>query len=383
MNIIPTRKRSYRISSTAGHSLFMVILILALISACVPVTPVPSSTSISNTPATKETMDIFKKPLVTNMYTADPSAHVFEGRMYIYPSHELDHDNPPSNNNEGDQFDMEDYHVFSMENMQTFPVDHGEVLNVKDVPWASKQMWAPDAAFKNGTYYLYFPARDKDHIFRIGVATSKSPAGPFKPEADYIQGSFSIDPCVFVDDDGQAYMIFGGLWGGQLEKWKTGEFDPDGNEPRSNEPALGPRIAKLSADMLSFGGPAQEISILDEYKAPILAGEQDKRFFEASWMHKYNGTYYLSYSTGTGYQIAYATSERPTGPFTFRGYILNPVTGWTTHHSIVEIQGKWYLFYHDATLSKGIDYKRNIKVAELTYNADGTIQIIDPWVAPH
>jgi beta-xylosidase len=324
-------------------------------------------------------MDIFKKPLVTTRDTADASAHVFEGKVYIYPSHDLDHDNTGLINNDGDQFDMEDYHVFSMDNMHMLPLDHGEVLNVKNVPWASKQMWAPDAAFKNGTYYLYFPARDQDHIFRIGVATGKSPAGPFTPEADYIQGSFSIDPCVFVDDDGQAYMIFGGLMGGQLEKWKTGNFDPGGNGPRSNEPALGPRIAKLSADMLSFDGPAQEISILDEYKTPILAGEEEKRFFEASWMHKYNGVYYLSYSTGTSHYIAYATSDKPTGPFIFRGYILKPVTGWTTHHSIVEFQGKWYLFYHDATLSNGIDYKRNIKVTELTYNPDGTIQTIDPY----
>ncbi len=167
-------------------------------------------------------MDIMKIPLVTNMYTADPSAHVFEDKLYIYPSHDLDHNNVDTGNGQGDQFDMEDYHVFSMDNMQTLPVDHGEVLNVKDVPWASMQMWAPDAAFKDGTYYLYFPARDKDHIFRIGVGTSKSPAGPFTAEPDYIQGSFSIDPCVFVDDDGQAYIIFGGLMGGQLEKWKTG-----------------------------------------------------------------------------------------------------------------------------------------------------------------
>lgn len=377
MNTKIAKKQFVRISNVV-----MTILILTIISACAPATVVPDglpkATRILNTPTGEATMDIFKKPLVTNMYTADPSAHVFEDRIYIYPSHDLDHNNPPPTNNEGDQFDMKDYHVFSMDSLHTFPVDHGEVLNVKDVPWASKQMWAPDAAFKDGTYYLYFPARDQDHIFRIGVATSNSPAGPFTPEPNYIQGSFSIDPCVFVDDDGQVYMIFGGLWGGQLEKWKTGEFDPNGKEPRNNEPALGPRIAKLSADMLSFDGPAREISILDEYKAPILAGEDEKRFFEASWMHKYNGVYYLSYSTGTSQFIAYATSDKPTGPFIFRGYILNPVLGWTTHHSIVEFRGKWYLFYHDATLSKGIDYKRNMKVAELSFNSDGTIQTIDP-----
>jgi hypothetical protein len=131
--------------------------------------------------------------------------------------------------------------------------------------------------------------------------------------------------------------------------------------------------------MLRFDGPTQEISILDEYKAPILAGEDEKRFFEASWMHKYNGVYYLSYSTGTSRYLAYATSDKPTGPFIFRGYLLKPVIGWTTHHSIVEFQGKWYLFYHDATLSEGIDYKRNMKVATLTYKPDGTILTIDPY----
>jgi beta-xylosidase len=369
-----------RTSNIVLYCLGMAILPLTILSACKAVTTavIPNATANSSIPSSEVILDIFKKPLVTNIYTADPSAHVFQGRIYIYPSHDLDHNNPPPADNDGDQFDMEDYHVFSMDNMHMLPVDHGEVLNVKNVPWASKQMWAPDAAYKNGTYYLYFPARDQDHLFRIGVATSKSPAGPFKPESDYIQGSFSIDPCVFVDDDGQAYMIFGGLWGGQLEKWTTGEFDPDGTEPNSNEPALGPRIARLSADMLSFEGPAQEISILDEYKTPILAGEEEKRFFEASWMHKYNGMYYLSYSTGTSHYIAYATSDKPTGPFISRGILLKPVLGWTTHHSIVEFQGKWYLFYHDATLSEGIDYKRNIKVAELTYNPDGTIQTIAP-----
>jgi len=344
------------------------ILLSLSIYACARVYPTQENNEAS--------MDIMKKPLITNMYTADPSARVFDGKLYIYPSHDLDHDNPATN--DGDQFDMEDYHVFSMEDMQSLPTDHGEVINVKDVPWATMQMWAPDAAYKNGTYYLYFPARDKDHIFRIGVATSKSPSGPFTAEPNYLEGSFSIDPCVFIDDDDQAYMYFGGLWGGQLEKWKTGRFDPEGKEPMSSEPALGPRVAKLTADMLNFDGSVQEISILDKNGAPLLAVESGHRFFEAAWMHKYNGTYYLSYSTGDTHYIAYATGTSPTGPFTFRGYILNPVIGWTTHHSIVQFQGKWYLFYHDCTLSEGVTHKRNIKVAELTYNEDGTIQTIDP-----
>lgn len=317
-----------------------------------------------------------RKPLITHLYTADPSAHVFEDKLYIYPSHDLDHDNPPTS--DGDQFDMEDYHVFSLDSLQSAPVDHGQVLHVKDVPWAEKQMWAPDAAFKNGTYYLYFPARDHTGIFRIGVAISQSPAGPFSPQSEFIPGSFSVDPCVFMDEDGQAYMYFGGLWGGQLEKWQTGQFDPAGVEPPGTEPGLGPRVVKLSPDMLSFGGPVEEVSILDEAGQPLLTHDHARRFFEASWLHKYHGTYYLSYSTGDTHFIAYATSPTPTGPFVFRGYILAPVVGWTTHHSIVEYQGKWYLFYHDSTLSGGIDHKRNVNVVEMVYNPDGSIKMIKP-----
>jgi len=339
-----------------------------------PTAPVIGNNLIQDTPPAAP-VDIMKKPLVTTMYTADPSAHVFEGKVYIYPSHDLDHNTPPTQN--GDQYDMEDYHVFSMDNMQMWPVDLGEVLNVKNVPWAEKQMWAPDAAYKNGMFYLYFPAKDKSGLFRIGVATADSPAGPFAPQAEPIQGSFSIDPAVFVDDNGQAYMYFGGLWGGQLEKWRTGAYDAEGMEPSTGKPALGPRVAKLSADMLSFDGPVGEISIIDDKGRPLLAGDHNRRFFEAAWVHKYNGTYYLSYSTGDTHYMAYATAQNPLGPFTFRGYVLNPVLGWTTHGSIVEFQGKWYLFYHDDSLS-GVDNKRCMKVAELFYNPDGSIQTITP-----
>ena len=377
---IPPSSKGQRIESPVLITFVAVSVTALIISACtqpkVETSTNTPTTSVIQHPTQTSEVDIMKKPLITNMYTADPSAHVFEGRLYIYPSHDLDHDNPP--NQDGDQFDMEDYHVFSMENMHSLPVDHGQVLHIDDVPRAEKQMWAPDAAFKNDTYYLYFPAKDHEGIFRIGVAASQSPAGPFTPQPEFIPGSFSIDPCVFIDDDGQAYMYFGGLWGGQLEKWQTGDFDPDGLEPIATQPALGPRVAKLSADMLSFDGPAKEISITNEDGKPLIASDHARRFFEASWMHKYNGIYYLSYSTGDTHYIAYATSEDPSGPFVFRGYILFPVLGWTTHHSIVEFQGKWYLFYHDSTLSGGIDNKRSIKVTELVYNAEGTIKTIEP-----
>ena len=274
---------------------------------------------------------------------------------------------------------MEDYHVFSMDDIDAPVVDHGQVLHMNDVPWVSTQMWAPDAAYKNGTYYFYFPAKDKDGIFRIGVATSKSPAGPFTPEPNYIPGSFSIDPAVFIDDDGKAYMYFGGLWGGQLEKWQTGTFNPEAGPQKPDEVALGPIVATMSDDMLTFADTPQEIKILDENGTPLLAGDEDRRFFEAAWVHKYNGTYYFSYSTGSTHYICYATSDNPKGPFVYRGRILEPVIGWTTHHSIVEFKGKWYLFYHDASLSGGIDHRRSIKFTEIKYNEDGTIQTIHPY----
>lgn len=317
------------------------------------------------------------QPLVTHIYTADPSAHVFEGKIYIYPSHDLDHNGPDNDN--GDQYRMEDYHILSMDDTSAPCIDHGEALHMKDVPWVSKQMWAPDAAYKNGTYYLFFPARYKDGIFRIGVATGKNPAGPFLAEQDYIPGSFSIDPAVYMDDDGSAYVYFGGLWGGQLEKWQTGSFDPNAKGPKPNEPALGPRYAELSNDLLTFKDKPQEILILDENGNPITAGDEDRRYFEGPWMHKYNGTYYLSYSTGSTHYLVYATSKDPKGPFTYRGRILEPVIGWTTHHSIVQFRDKWYLFYHDSSLSGGVNHKRCVKYTELKYNADGTIQTIKPY----
>ena len=318
-----------------------------------------------------------KEPLVTHIYTADPSAHVFEGKIHNYPSH--DRDIEVESNDNGDQYMMEDYHVLSMDNLDSPVVDHGVALHINDVPWAKKQMWAPDAAFKNNTYYFYFPAKDKDDIFRIGVATSKSPAGPFIPQPDYMKGSFSIDPAVLVDDDNKAYIYIGGLWGGQLEKWQTGEYIPDAEGPAPSEPALGPVVAELSDDMLSLKEPLKEISIVDENGNPILAGDEERRFFEAPWVYKYNGYYYLTYSTGTTHYIVYAISKNPKGPFVYKGRILEPVIGWTTHQSVVQIGDKWYLFYHDSSLSNGVNQKRCVKYTELVHNPDGTIKTIEPY----
>jgi len=317
------------------------------------------------------------QPLVEHIYTADPSAHVWDGKIYIYPSHDIDAGIPFDD--DGSHFDMRDYHVLSMDSPASKAVDHGNALDVKDVPWAERQMWAPDAARKNGKYYLYFPAKRKDGIFQIGVAVGSSPTGPFKPEAEAIKGSYTIDPAVLEDDDGSFYMYFGGLWGGQLQKYRNNKYDASNKEPADYEPALGPRIAKLSDDMLQFAEAPREILILDEEGNPLLASDYSRRFFEASWMHKRNGVYYFSYSTGNTHFLCYATGNNPYGPFTYRGRILNPVVGWTSHHSICEYQGKSYLFYHDSILSKGVTHLRSVKMTELTYRPDGSIVTINAY----
>ncbi|KAF2787126.1 glycoside hydrolase family 43 protein [Melanomma pulvis-pyrius CBS 109.77] len=318
-----------------------------------------------------------KDPIVTHVFTADPSAHVFNGKLYIYPSH--DRETSIKNNDNGDQYDMNDYHVFSMEEVGGPVTDHGIALKQDDIPWVSKQLWAPDAATKNGKYYLFFPARDKEGIFRVGVAISDKPEGPFKPEPEPIKGSFSIDPATFVDDDGQAYLYFGGIWGGQLQCWTTGEFVQENYSIMEAQegPALTAKVAKLSEDMTALTSEVQDVVIVDEKGKPLLSSDHDRRFFEAAWLHKYNGKYYFSYSTGDTHFLCYATSDSPLGPFAYGGRILDPVIGWTTHHSIAEFKGKWYLFYHDASLSKGVNHLRCVKIREIVYDAEGKIKLAE------
>jgi hypothetical protein len=314
--------------------------------------------------------------LVPDDYMADPAVHVFNGKLFIYPSH--DRESGVEENDSGDHFNMIDYHVFSLDDPENGQVtDHGVILSVKDILWAGRQLWDNDAAHKNGKYYLYFPLKDKNDIFRIGAAVADRPEGPFIPQSDPIRGSYSIDPCVF-EENGEYYMYFGGLWGGQLQRYKDNKALEKGAVfPSDSEPAICPRIAKLSPDMLQFAEDPRPVVILDENGKQLTASDTGKRFFEASWMHKYNGKYYFSYSTGDTHLLCYATGDNPYGPFTYRGVILTPVVGWTTHHSIAEYKGKWYLFHHDSVPSGGKTWLRSLKVTELKYNDDGAIQTIN------
>jgi hypothetical protein len=317
------------------------------------------------------------QPLIPGIYTADPAAHVFDGRIFIYPSHDIEAGIPADDL--GSQFAMRDYHVFSMDRVGGAVTDHGIALDIKNVAWAGRQMWAPDAAERNGKYYLYFPAKDKQDVFRIGAAVAGSPSGPFTAQPQPIAGSYSIDPAVFKNADGEFYMYFGGIWGGQLQRWATGAYKATDVYPSPDQPAISAKVARLGSDMVSFAETPKDVVLLDEAGKAVTARANGRRFFEASWMHRYNGTYYFSYSTGDTHFIMYATGTSPYGPFKIRGKILEPVLGWTNHHSIVEFQGKWYLFYHDAQASGGQTHLRNIKVTELTHLADGSIQTIDAY----
>ena len=298
-------------------------------------------------------------PFVTHIYTADPSAHVFENRVYVYPSHDQDHPN---------WFNMVDYHVFSSGDLKNW-VDHGVVLHLNQVPWenptAKKWMWAPDCAYKGGMYYFYYCASTSSESsqqnmvkkdFKIGVATSKSPMGPFVPEPNPIAGTDSIDPCVFIDDaDGQAYLFYGGQGHGGVDH---------------------PKWAKLKSNMKEIDGSINDIESGVDY------------WFEACWVFKRKNLYYLAYSTGSNgggqSKIHYSTSTSIEGPWKHQGELLGEVPGWTNHISIVDYpkdSNNWYIFYHTSEMSSGTDNKiseRSICADRLTFDKEGLINKVTP-----
>ncbi len=277
-------------------------------------------------------------PITNLAFTADPSAHVFNGRLYVYPSHDR---------NDAKEFDMTDYHVYSTDDLQNWQ-DHGVVLDLKDIPWAKKHLWAPDCAFRDGTYYFYFPVNPQTGGGSVvGVATSASPTGPFKDSGQPIAGIGGIDPAVFVDDDGQAYIYWAGA---------------------------GPQAARLKPNMTELDGPPLKLQGVEH-------------FFEGPWMFKRNGVYYFTYPAvmeggsgrgGSGQWFDYATSDKPLGPFTYRGHFSRSGdSGGNIHGSQVEWQGKWYCFYHDFSTSVGDKkrgFKRAMKMDEMGFDPDGSIQ---------
>ena len=258
--------------------------------------------------------------------------------------------------------------------------DHCVILDVDQVSWAEKQMWDNDVVEKNGRYYLIFSAKDFNGVFHLGVAIAERPEGPFIPQEHPIRGSFSIDPCVFKDDDGEIYCYFGGLWGGQLQWYQSPrlltkegvDLGPAGDRKTQlfcpdDVPALPSFVVRMSDDVLQFAEAPRSVMIVDENGEPLKASDPH-RFFEASWMHKANGRYYFSYSTGDSHLLCLAVGDNPYGPFRFKCELLQPVVGWTTHHSIVRYEGRWWLFHHDCVPSNDITHLRSLKVMPLDDN---------------
>jgi predicted small secreted protein len=363
---------------TISKTLFFILCTILTLCLLISCNDTEKTKTTESSPGEKKDSgskkEYLSQPLVKHIYTADPSAHFFNGRLYIYPSH--DTATGTAEDDLGSHFDMRDYHILSMDSIGAPVTDHGVALDIKDVPWAGRQLWAPDAAFANNTYYLYFPAKNKQDVFQIGVATTNKPEGPFVAEKEPISGSYSIDPSVFKDEDGSFYMYFGGIWGGQLQRWKNNRYDSASGNRKPGEMAILPRVAKMGTNMKTFSGPVKEVQILDKTGKPFSEKDNDKRFFEGSWVFKKDDKYYFTYSTGDTHNLVYATGTSPYGPFTYQGIFLNPVEGWTSHHSIIQAGDKWWLFYHDTQLS-GKTHLRNVKVAELKFNPDGSIQTLN------
>jgi hypothetical protein len=283
---------------------------------------------------------IAQNPLVTHMFTADPTARVFDGKLYVYPS--SDTYPPAGREKEFPRFCMPGYHAFSLEKGATWK-DYGWILKENDVPWGDKDtfaMWAPDCIKKGDTYYYYYPAKPKDgsSFRRIGVGTSKNPIGPFKWEKNYIKGISGIDPGLFLDDDGKGYIYFAGD--------KT------------------IKAARLKDNMKEIQGEPIKIQ-------GIPAG-----YVEGPFTFKHNDTYYLTFAhvfPDEGYTIGYATSKNPMGPFVYAGKIMDNINNGTNHHSIVKHNGKWILFYHHWDLS-GFSKLRSMCADYMEFKKDGTIK---------
>jgi len=287
-----------------------------------------------------------QNPIIRDQFSADPTARVFEGKVYVYPSHDI-----LANEERGriGWFCMEDYHVFSSENLVDW-TDHGIIVSQYNVPWVdstSYSMWAPDCIYRNGKYFFYFPARAKTQERRrgrgIGVAISENPSGPFIPEPKPSEGVAGIDPNAFIDKDGQAYLYY------SLRQIF---------------------VVKLKENMLELDSEPVAIENLP-----------DKGLIEGPFVFERNGIYYLTYPhvEDSTERLEYAIGDNPLGPFKVAGVIMDQrLECWTNHHSIIEYNDQWYLFYHYNDLSPKFDKNRSVRIDSLFFNDDGTIQKVTP-----
>lgn len=285
-----------------------------------------------------------QNPIIQTLYTADPAPLVYNDKVYLYTSH----DEPGST-----WFTMNDWRLYTSEDMVNW-TDHGSVLSYKDFQWGKINAWAPHAIERNGKFYLYVPVTDLNNRNGIGVAVSDSPYGPFidplgKPLIS--NSSADIDPAVFIDDDGQAYIY----WGNPVCHY-----------------------AKLNEDMISIDGEIGQFPNTVESFGKRKA-EDPRRpttYEEGPWMYKRNDLYYLLFAGGElPEHIGYSTGPSPVGPWTYQG-VLMPAEGrsFTNHPGIIDFRGKTYLFYHNGALPGGSGFTRSVAVEEVEFNPDGTIK---------
>ena len=307
-----------------------------------------------------------QNPIVRNQFTADPTARVFNGRVYLYPSHDIP---APSSVSKiaghlaSEWFCMADYHVFSSDNLTDWQ-DHGVIVSQEQVPWGKPDaysMWAPDCVEKGGKYYFYFPNAPKSgRGFAIGVATADSPTGPFRIAAEPIRGVMGIDPCVLVDTDGTAYLYWSGM-GIRGARLKDNMMELDGELETVTFPQGG---------TMQVGGQQMQ-GLPDGFKeGPFAFRRGDWYYLTFPWVRKEKGTETL----------AYAMSRSPLGPWDFKGVFMaeHADSCWTNHHSFVEYQGQWYLFYHHNDYSPLADKHRSACIERVTFRKDGTIQEVKP-----
>jgi len=291
-----------------------------------------------------------QNPIVRNQFSADPTARVFNGKVYVFPSHDIP--TPPNKNLRKDWFCMADYHVFSSENLTDW-TDHGMIVSQNKVQWVdstSYSMWAPDCIQRNGKYYFYFPANktvadaNGRKGFGIGVAIADQPEGPYVPLREPIKGVNGIDPNVFIDKDGQAYLY-----------WAQGNIS----------------VAKLNENMTELASEPQ-----------IIANLPQKGLKEGPFLFERKGIYYLTipHVENKIERLEYAIGDNPMGPFKMAGVVMDesPMNCWTNHQSFVQYKGQWYLFYHQDAYSPKFDKNRSICADSLFFNSDGTIRKVTP-----
>lgn len=291
-----------------------------------------------------------QNPIISHQFTADPSARVFNNKVYVFPSHDIPA--PSFKHLRKEWFCMADYHLFSSVNMVDW-TDHGVIVSQNNVSWVdstSYSMWAPDCIERNGKYYFYFPANTKivgtngRKIFGIGVAVADKPEGPYTPNPESIKEVNGIDPNVFIDKDGQAYLY-----------WAQGNIF----------------VAKLKDNMFELASEPHIINNLPE-----------NGLKEGPFLFERNGIYYLTFPHVENRieRLEYAIGNSPMGPFKMAGVVMDesPMNCWTNHQSFVQYQDQWYLFYHQNAYSPKFDKNRSVCIDSLFFNSDGTIQKVKP-----